>query len=213
MTQNPQTKKPFTGEHARHYDQKAAQAGWLDPDILFGLAYRHVEPGQTLLDVGIGTGLASALFHRAGLKVVGLDRSGEMLALCRKKGFADELFEHDITAPPYPLADGAVDHAVCSGLLHIFADLSVIFTEVGRVMRKGGVFAFAVFHSDAEKVEEWCMEGRQGYPSAVLYRHPVSSLAEMAECSGFELAQSLRYTSSAIGRKEMEFRACLVRRV
>ena len=213
MTENPRMKKPFTGEHARQYDQKAAQSGWLDPDILFGLAYRHVSPGQILLDVGIGTGLASVLFHRAGLKVIGMDRSAEMLALCRDKEFADELLEHDITAAPYPLADGVVDHAVCSGLLHIFPDLSAIFSEVGRVMRKGGVFAFAVFHSDAADVEEWRMEGRQGYPSATLYRHPLSSLAEMAERSGFELAQSLRYVSSAIGRKEMDFQACLARRV
>lgn len=212
MTRNATIKKPFTGEHAAQYDRRTDQVGWLDPDILFGLAFRHVFPGETLLDVGIGTGLASILFHKAGLKVIGLDRSGEMLSLCRQKGFAAELLEQDITAPPYPLADGAVDHAVCSGLLHAFDDLSVIFGEVGRVMRKGGTFAFAITYSGTDAVTEWRMEGREGYPSATLYRHSLAALAEVADRTGFEMAQSLRYIASAIGRREMEFVACLLRK-
>lgn len=213
MTANPQPKKPFSGEHARQYDRRVVESGWLDPDILFGLAYRHVSPGQTLLDVGIGTGLASILFHRAGLKVVGLDRSDEMLTMCRAKGFADALFEQDVTVAPYPLADGSVDHAVSSGLLHAFADLSVIFSEVGRVMRPGGVFAFTVIRSDAGEPEGWRMEGREGYPSATLYRHPLSWLAETAGRAGFELDRPFHYTSSAIARREMDYQACLARRL
>ena len=212
MTKNVTIKKPFSGEHAAQYDQRAGQAGWLDPDVLFGLAFRHVYPGETLLDVGIGTGLASVLFHKAGLKVIGLDRSSEMLAICRQKGFAAELLEQDVAVPPYPLADGAVDHAVCSGLLHAFADLSLIFGEVGRVVKKDGVFAFVVPRSDAGKVEEWRVEGRDGYPSAILYRHSLSSIAGLVDCAGFELVQSLRFTASVIGRREGHFLACLAQK-
>ena len=212
MSKNPQVKKPFTGEHARKYDQMADKAGWLDPDILFGLAYRHVAAGETLLDVGIGTGLASVLFHRAGLQVIGLDRSPEMLEQCRQKGFAAELLEQDVAVAPYPLGDGSVDHAVCSGLLHIFEDLSVIMGEVGRIVKKDGCFVFVVAHTDADNVEEWQMEGREGYPGASLYRHPLFSLADLAEKSGFELENSLRYVSKAIGRVEMDFLACLLRK-
>jgi len=210
MSNNPQVKKPFTGEHAKQYDQMASKAGWLDPDILFGLAYRHVSPGDTVLDVGIGTGLASVLFHGAGLRVVGLDRSLEMLSQCRRKAFAAELHEHDVSVAPYPLAEGAVDHAVCSGLLHVFEDLSVVVSEVGRVMKPGGVFVFVVAHTDADEVETWQMKGREGLPSASLYRHPLSSV--IAVSGGFEVAGSLRYVSTAIGRREMDFCAYLLRK-
>jgi len=212
MSNNPHIKKPFTGEHARRYDQMADKAGWLDPDILFGLAFRHIRSGETLLDVGIGTGLASALFHKAGLRVVGLDRSPEMLALCRQKRIATELIEQDVTNLPYPLDNGAADHAVCSGLLHVFEDLSVIMGEVGRILRKDGCFLFVVVHSDAGEVEEWQMKGREGYPATSLYRHPWVSVSGMAEESGFEVVNTLRYRSNAIGRMEMDFCAYVLRK-
>lgn len=213
MSKKDQERKPFTGEHAKRYDQMAGKAGWLDPDILLGLAYRYISPGETVLDVGIGTGLASALFHKAGLKIIGLDRSGEMLAVCRQKGFAEKLFEQDVTVAPYPLADDVVDHAVCSGVLHIFEDISVVFSEVGRIMKKGGVFAFVVAHTDAPEVEPWHVDGQDGYPSASLYRHPLSVVSQTAESNGFEMLQSLHYASSVIRRQKMAFNACIVRKL
>lgn len=212
MNNMPRFKKPFSGEHARCYDQMADQAGWLDPDILFGMAFRYVSPGETLLDVGIGTGLASILFHRAGLEVIGVDRAAEMLTQCRQKGFATDLFEHDLTVSPYPLSDDSVHHAVCSGLLHVFEDLSLIFAEVGRVVATGGIFVFVVPHSDEEAGDKWLMNTRSGHPPVPMYRHSLSSISSVAENAGFEMINSLRYASSAIGRQEMEYRACVVRR-
>ena len=74
---------------ARFYDDTAAATGWLGPQVAFDLMRDHLRPGQTLLDLGIGTGLSSALFREAGLRVHGLDGDPEMLAVCRWKGFGD----------------------------------------------------------------------------------------------------------------------------
>jgi SAM-dependent methyltransferase len=206
------TRGAFDGEHAARYDQRAAQAGWLDPDILFGLACRHVSPGQTLLDIGIGTGLASELFHRAGLRVIGLDRAPDMLALCRAKGFADELLEHDVAIAPYPLADGAAHHAICCGLLHCLDDWSVVFSETARILRRGGVLVFAVPRSDTGRPCTRRLEGRCGHPGVTLRLHTPGSVAAGIGRAGFGLVHGLRYVSAAIGGRDMDFLACLARK-
>jgi len=64
---------------ARDYDRKAEQYDWRGPEVAFGLSYAFVSPGQSLLDIGIGTGLSSILFHKARLGVHGMDLSAEML--------------------------------------------------------------------------------------------------------------------------------------
>jgi ubiquinone/menaquinone biosynthesis C-methylase UbiE len=61
------------------YDQEAEETGWFGPEILFGLSFKYLQPNQSILDLGIGTGLSSVLFHKAGLEVHGLDNSPEML--------------------------------------------------------------------------------------------------------------------------------------
>jgi len=46
--------------------------------------YEYIKPGDSLLDLGIGTGLSSVLFAKVGLNITDLDGSLEMLKECRK---------------------------------------------------------------------------------------------------------------------------------
>ena len=85
---------------ASHYDSKAEEYNWRGPEVVFGLSYSFVNPGESVLDIGIGTGLGSALFHKAGLHVYGMDVSTEMLDACRSKGFATDLKKHDLGSTP-----------------------------------------------------------------------------------------------------------------
>ncbi|WP_319468679.1 class I SAM-dependent methyltransferase [uncultured Pseudodesulfovibrio sp.] len=213
MTTNTKVRRAFTGDHVQQYDMKSQKANWLDPEIVFGLAYRDTAPGETILDVGIGTGLASVLFHKAGLRVKGMDFSSEMLGICRQKSFASELAEHDVSVSPYPFADESVHHAVCTGVMHLFSDLDVIFSEVSRIMKKGGVFAFVVAHQDDGDSGERPFHGRTCRPGVTFHFHSPSSLNRLGERCGFEPVRSLRFTSASIGRREMEYRACVVRKV
>jgi ubiquinone/menaquinone biosynthesis C-methylase UbiE len=74
------------GEHlAGFYDR------WIE-FITFGRARSvrrsvldHVEPGESLLDVGCGTGTLAITAARAGTRVVAIDRSATMLAIAREK--------------------------------------------------------------------------------------------------------------------------------
>jgi len=125
------------------YDEEAEATGWYGPEVAFGLTYSHVQPGQSMLDLGIGTGLGSILFLKAGLKIHGMDISPQMLDVCRNKGFSS-LHLHDVTKPPYPFDSESMDHAVCTGVFNFFSDLSPFFQETGRILRKNGLFVFVV---------------------------------------------------------------------
>ena len=56
-------------------------------EVLFGLAYEYLSPGDAVLDIGIGTGLSSFLFYKAGLKVYGLTAQKRCLGYAGKKGW------------------------------------------------------------------------------------------------------------------------------
>lgn len=212
MTDRPRITKPFNAQHAAVYDDKAEDAGWVDPDIVFGLSFRHVVAGDSILDVGIGTGLSSTLFHKAGLEVHGVDASGDMLEVCRGKSFAVNLQQHDLSEVPYPFADASANHAVCTGVLHIFQDIDPIFSELARIMKRGGIFTFAVAHCEGEDARQVTMQGDEKHHRKVrMWQHPPSEVQRVSERHGFEQVSSLVFTGRSIGRREADFRACVVR--
>ncbi len=109
-------------EQANGYDDAALEIEWQGPSLVFGLMSGFIRPCQTILDIGIGTGLGSEPFFRAGLPVAGIDVSEEMLDTCRKKGCAACLLLHDLTVVPYPFGNGTFDYAISTGVFHFFPD-------------------------------------------------------------------------------------------
>jgi SAM-dependent methyltransferase len=98
-------------------------------------------PGRCL-DLGCGTGLALPLLSAAGWTVVGTDVSTDQLAVARTR--ATDVVQAD--AHDLPFDDGAFD-AVVSIFTHTdFDDAARVFAEVHRVLRHGGVFAYAGVH-------------------------------------------------------------------
>lgn len=128
--------------YAADYDRQVAAYGCYLAEALFGLSYETIQPGEALLDLGIGSGLSAAPFAKAGLTITGMDFSAAMLALCRAKGLAAELKQHDLLNTPWPFPSQAFDHAVCCGVFHFIGDLEAIFAEARRVIRPAGLFAF-----------------------------------------------------------------------
>ena len=131
-------------QSANEYDSQARATNWFGPEVVFGLAYEFVQPGDCLLDLGIGNGLRSILFHKAGLRVFGLDGSSEVLKVCKSKNFAEELKQHDLRDLPLPYPSRFCDHVVSIAVLNSFKDLAPLFDEVARIMKASGVFAFIV---------------------------------------------------------------------
>ena len=128
--------------YAADYDQQVIDYGSYVAEDLFGLCYAAIQPGQVLLDAGIGSGLSAVLFAKVGLLVQGFDFSPAMLAICQAKGIAASLKQHDIQHAPWPYPPEAFDLVVCCGVLHFIADLETVFSEARRVLRPNGLFAF-----------------------------------------------------------------------
>lgn len=173
------------------YDEEAEATGWRGPEVLFGLANAGLERGQSVLDIGIGTGLTSALFRKAGLTVHGMDISPKMLEACRGKGFTS-LELHDLTQPPYPYDSASMDLIVCAGVLNFFRDLSPVFAEAGRIVREGGSFALVVGDRAEGEPDEFEVgpEHTHSDESMTMYNHSPEQIAAWFEGNGFASARN-----------------------
>jgi predicted TPR repeat methyltransferase len=185
-------------ESAPDYDQKAAEWGWT-PGIFFGLMWEYTEPGQTVLDIGIGTGLCAAPFHKAGLIVHGFDGSPEMLAACADKDIAVELKQHDVSERPWPYADRTFHHALCGGVFHFFGDLTPILAETARLLRQGGIFGCTVSTGRPGELrgERFEYEKVRDEASGVdIYEHHHEYVVRVLEETGFALLARLVFLAS-----------------
>jgi predicted TPR repeat methyltransferase len=140
-------------EEASEYDQQVRDYRSHGHDVLFGLVFDYVKPHETLLDIGIGTGLASWPFAKTGLRIFGLDGSIKMLEVCESKAFTEELKHFDLRTTPLPYSDHSFDHAICCGVLHFFGELALIIAEVSRVVKPAGIFAFTIAGQTPEEQE------------------------------------------------------------
>ncbi|MCP4545252.1 MAG: class I SAM-dependent methyltransferase [bacterium] len=199
-----------------YYDAQADATGWLGPEIVFGLAYRHIRSGDTLLDIGIGTGLGSIPFHKAGLRILGMDLSEEMLEGTKSKGIAAELKLHDLTSVPYPYGDESLDHAICVGVLQFFRSPNLVFGEAARMLRDGGVFAFTTADRDsADPVELTVGPEHTGSDESVtMYLHEAEAIRRLLLDCSFTVQRELEFTTymDEDRRRRLRARAYLAQR-
>ena len=177
------------------YDKEAEATGWYGPEVAFGLTYAHIQSGQSILDIGIGTGLGSILFLKAGLEIHGMDISPQMLDACRKKGFPS-LHQHDLSKIPYPFDSESINHAISTGVFNFFSDLSPVFQEANRILHKGGLFVFVVgdrSENDAHSIEVGV--GRtKSEKTVIMYMHSAKQIVELMARYGFEPMRDLSFT-------------------
>jgi len=124
------------------------------PAILLNLAVLlqclHARPGQRVLDFGGGSGWLSRILTQLGLRAVVCDVSSTALEM------AKETYERlppigDRPAPEFlhfdgrtlALPDASVDRIVCFDAFHHVPNPAEIIREFGRVLKPGGIAAFA----------------------------------------------------------------------
>ena len=116
----------------------------------------HAGPvaGQRAIDLACGSGIVTELIADAvgsDGSVVGLDFSQPMLEVARSKQISAapiEWVESDAAAIPFP--DASFDLAVCQHGVQFFPDPLAFATEVKRILRPGGRFAFTVWADASE---------------------------------------------------------------
>ena len=133
------------------FDEAAGQieALYRTPDVAAQrravLAALALRPRERVLDVGCGPGFLAAEMAAAvgpGGRVVGIDRSLEMLALaqtrCGAAGVADRVELQAGDARRLPAADGTFDVAVAALTYEFSGDVGTALAELHRVLRPGG---------------------------------------------------------------------------
>jgi ubiquinone/menaquinone biosynthesis C-methylase UbiE len=97
------------------------------------------KDGETLLDLPSAGGFLSVHLETPNVRLLAVDPSPEMHALCKK------LVPESYLAPldHLPFADNTVDVAVCLAGLHHEPHPRKVFTEIRRVLRPGGRLAIA----------------------------------------------------------------------
>jgi SAM-dependent methyltransferase len=98
--------------------------------------------GETVLDVGCGTGNGTALAVGEGRRVTGLDAAPGMLAIARQRVPEAEFVQADFTA--LPLYDGHADAILAVHALLFAEDREVALREWLRVTRPGGRLSLSV---------------------------------------------------------------------
>ena len=110
--------------------------------------FAKVTDGQTVLDVGTGTGVVAITARRIGAKATGLDLTPELLAQARESAAVaghDDIIWKEGDAEALPFADASFD-VVLSQFGHMFAPRpEVAVAEMLRVLKPGGVIAFATW--------------------------------------------------------------------
>jgi len=94
---------------------------------------------ETVADLGCGTGRLAGLLAPFAGRLIGVDRSPEMLALARTR-LAElenvELRQGDLET--LPIDDGTIDVAILSLVLHYVPDPGRALAEAHRILRPGG---------------------------------------------------------------------------
>ena len=132
------------------YDAAAQLQQRVRAELLDRLQYFALEP-QCILDLGAGTCQASVALRRrfAHARVVALDIAPGMLKASPRPGWPRRRFER-VCADAYalPLASRSVE-LIYSNLMLQWCDRpDLVFGELARVLKPGGVFVFSSFGPD-----------------------------------------------------------------
>ena len=141
----PTTEDPtraFYDRISKRYD--AVAEAWEHASRRQGIRALAVAKGETVLEIGYGTGHALVELAQAGARVVGIDLSEGMRSQARRRleqaglGASVRLDLGDARALPYQ--EGRFDAAFMSFTLELFSDEDVpkVLAEARRVLRAGG---------------------------------------------------------------------------
>lgn len=131
-------------------------------------------PGERVLEMGVGTGLALPAYDRSK-RVTGIDLSAEMLAKARARverlqlPHVDGPFEMDAEATSFP--DASFDLAVAMFVASVVPNPRRLMAEMRRVVRPGGRLLFCN-HFAAERGPRWWAERALAPASRALGWHP-----------------------------------------
>ena len=135
-------------KNATVYDAwyQTARGGWIGQQE-FSILLKLFTPkaGQSLLDVGCGTGYFSQHFQQSGLEVTGLDPDSAMIEFAKTKKSQIKYIEGDVLALPF--TDNSFDYCSAITSLCFVAEPEKAISEMLRVSRHGVILGLLNRHS------------------------------------------------------------------
>jgi ubiquinone/menaquinone biosynthesis C-methylase UbiE len=169
----------FNSAHAHRLDDPARRAWLLPAEVLAAMS---LHSGETIADVGAGTGyfslpLAQAVGSHG--KIYAVDAQEEMLALLRQK--LDEVTLSIVElvqaeAGNTGLSASSCDLVFAANVWHEFDDHAAVLREFARVLKAGGRIAILDWRTDVEPVAGPPLEHRLNSSHAV----------DELRCAGFQ---------------------------
>ncbi len=111
------------------------------PRHKFAIKEMDIQPGDKILDVGVGTGLTLQCYPR-DCQVTGIDLSPSMLKKAYKKKIKhglDHVTLMEMDACNLTFDDDEFDHVVAAFVLTVVPDPVKALQEIKRVCKKGGI--------------------------------------------------------------------------
>ena len=102
---------------------------------------------KAILDLGCGFGdHAKKLSKKGAKKIIGLDISSKLIGFAKQQNIRNCNFSVRSMEKVLPFKNNTFDIVLSSLAIHYVKNLQRLFSEVHRVLKKGGVFAFSIGH-------------------------------------------------------------------
>lgn len=167
--------------------------GWIDldkirPVLLEGLKGFGVKEGETVVDLGCGTGNLTAVLLEilgAGGRVVSVDFSPKMIAAASAKINDDRVSWICAASDELPLSAADVDRIICYSAWPHISDPQKTARELLRVLKPGG--SLCVWHTESRKtINEIHANASPAIKADVLIG--AAALSSLLESAGFKVA-------------------------
>lgn len=195
MTETPLRFEPEEFDRwAAAYDQDVQSGGFPFEGYarMLGeiLTRSAVRPGLRVVDIGAGTGNLAQRFSMAGCTVTGLDFSGEMLAIARRRFPHLTLAQADLRGPWPPEISGRFDRIVSAYVFHHFPldeKVSLLRSLADERLEPGGRMMIGDVAFKDESAQA-AVRGQQGEAWSEEYYWIMDAALPALRAAGFQAA-------------------------
>jgi len=154
----------------------------------------NCQPGDTVLEVGVGTGVSLPLYPES-VKVTGIDLCDEMLEIARRRTERDSLSQVQelatMDAAQMTYADNSFDKVVAMYVVSVTPDPVKLCNEMARVCKPGGDI-FIVNHFRSRHPVVGYLEGAFSFLSKLVGFRPDLDLDEFIAMTGLDVVEIRR---------------------